>query len=196
MILSNVEIHKAIDAGDIIIQPEPLPRLPSLQNTKSPYDTTTVNLRLSRTLSICKKPQPLTFDLRKPGLPALIKQVYEPYEMDDEGGYSLKPNRFVLANTLEVVNLPIREGRPVYAARVEGRSSFARCGLLIHFTAPTIHSGFAGTITFEIMNLGLHDITLYPNLEVGQLVFEHVSGTPARNDSQFQDQRTPAGTKK
>lgn len=196
MILSNVEIHRALDAGDICVRPEPLPRLPSLHNPKSPYDTTAMNLRLSPVLSICKKAQPFAFDLRKPGLPDLLKKVYEPHIMSDEGGYSLKPNQFVLGNTVETVTLPIRAGHPVLAARVEGRSSFARCGLLIHFTAPTIHAGFSGTITFEIMNFGLHDIVLFPNLEVGQLIFERVEGTPERNDGQFHGQQTPAGTAK
>jgi dCTP deaminase len=196
MILSNIEIHKAIDAGDIIIDPDPSPRFPSLQNAKSPYDTTSVNLRLSPFLSICRKAQPFAFDLRISGLPDLIRKVYEPYEMNSDGGYSLKPNQFVLGNTVETITLPIKPNRPVYAARVEGRSSFARCGLLIHFTVPTIHAGFTGTITFEIMNFGLHNINLYPNLEIGQLIFERVEGTPERNDSQFHGQRTPPGAVK
>jgi dCTP deaminase len=195
MILSNVAVHKALDAGDIVIEPEPSPRFSSLLQPKSPYDTTAVNLRLSRFLSVCKQPQPFAFDLRKPGLPSLLDKVYEPLEMDEAGGYSLKPGTFVLGSTVEIVTLPIRPKRPVYAARVEGRSSFARCGLLIHFTAPTIHAGFDGTITFEIMNFGLHDIMLYPNLEVGQLIFERVDGFPRRNDSQYQGQRRPSGAK-
>ncbi len=195
MILSNVEIHRALDDGDIIIDPEPTPRFRTLQNPRSPYDTTAVNLRLSPALSISAERQPFAFDLRKPGLADLITKVYKPYEMHADGGYSLKPNQFVLGSSVETVAMPIREGRPVLAARVEGRSSFARCGLLIHFTAPTIHAGFSGTITFEIMNFGLHDIVLYPDLEIGQLIFERVDGLPMPNPSQFQGQTTPPGTK-
>src|SRR3569623_402237 len=194
MVLSNIEIHKALDDGDIVIDPEPTPRFPSLATPKSPYDTTAVNFRLPRLLIVCKVASPITFDLRKPGLPALLDKVYEREEIND-GGYSLKPQSFVLGSTVEFVRLPINKGRPVYAARVEGRSSFARCGLLIHFTAPTIHAGFEGTITFEIMNFGLHDITLYPDLEVGQLIFEKVLGVPAANTSQYQGQRKPSGAK-
>jgi dCTP deaminase len=195
VILSNVEIHKALDAGDIVIQPEPVPRFPSLANPRSPYATTAVNLRLSPSLSISRDDLPIAFDLRKPGIANLLGKVYQAKEMDD-GGYSLGPGRFVLGNTVEAVHLPMREGRPVYAARVEGRSSFARCGLLVHFTAPTIHAGFDGTITFEIMNFGKSDIMLHPNLEIAQLIFERVEGMPTRNDSQFQGQRTPPGTSK
>lgn len=195
MILSNVEIHRALDAGDITISPEPLPRLPTLENPNSPYDTTAVNLRLSRSLSISTEDPPMAFDLRKRGIAKLLNSIYQTKEMDD-GGYSLAPGKFVLGNTIETVHLPIRNDRPVYAARVEGRSSFARCGLLIHFTAPTIHAGFDGTITFEIMNLGKSNIMLFPDLEIAQLIFERVDGTPARNDSQFQGQRTPPGINK
>lgn len=195
MILSNVEIHRALDEGDIVISPEPNPRLPSLANPKSPYATTAVNLRLSSSLSISRNAPPFAFDLRKPRVAKFLGLVYGAKEMD-EGGYSLGPGLFVLGNTVETVHLPMREGRPVYAARVEGRSSFARCGLLIHFTAPTIHAGFDGTITFEIMNFGKNDIMLYPDLEIAQLIFERVEGMPARNNSQFQGQRTPPGTSK
>jgi dCTP deaminase len=195
MVLSNVEIHRAIDAGDIEIAPEPSPRFSSMISPESPYGTTAVNLRLSPHLSVCKQTQPFTFDLRKSGLVSLLNKVYEPLEMDEQGGYSLKPQRFVLGSTIEFVKLNMRPKHPVYAARVEGRSSFARCGLLVHFTAPTIHAGFNGTITFEIMNFGLHDITLYPGLEIGQLIFERVAGFPKRNDSQYQGQRAPTGEK-
>jgi dCTP deaminase len=196
VILSNVAIHAAIDAGDIVIEPEPLPRLRSLTNPNSPYDTTAVNLRLSNALSVADEKKPITFDLRTPGLASFLKGAYRPVTIDKGGGYTLQPNLFVLGNTIEVVKLPIKPDRPVYAARVEGRSSFARCGLLIHFTAPTIHAGFDGTITFEIMNLGPHPITLYPDMEICQLIFETVQGTPIRAESQFQGQRNPAGTVK
>ena len=130
--------------------------------------------------------------ISKAGLASLLGKVYRTKTMDN-GGYSLGPNKFVLGNTVERIELPMKPDRPVYAARVEGRSSFARCGLLIHFTAPTIHAGFMGTITFEIMNLGRSDIMLYPDLEIAQLIFERVEGLPARNDSQFQGQSAPPG---
>jgi dCTP deaminase len=107
--------------------------------------------------------------------------------------FILRPQRLVLAQTLERVAFPIREGRRSLAARVEGKSSFARCGLLVHFTAPTIHAGFEGTIALELINLGPCDIALYPDSPICQLVIEVVSGMPFRNDSQFQGQSRPGG---
>lgn len=195
MVLANVEIHRAIDDGDIILDPEPQPRFASLGNPDGPYDTTAVNICLGPSLSVCKEKSPIAFDLRSKGIPKLLGQIYKPVTMDNDGGYALKPQQFLLGNTIETLTLPIREGRPVIAARVEGRSSFARCGLLVHFTAPTIHAGFTGTITFEIMNFGMHDIMLHPGIAIGQLIFERVDGVPRRNDSQFHGQNKPTGEK-
>jgi dCTP deaminase len=79
------------------------------------------------------------------------------------------------------------------AARVEGKSSYARCGLLVHFTAPTIHAGYAGTITLELINFGPIPIALYPGAPICQLIIEQVHGIPFRNDSQFQNQSHPSG---
>ena len=100
---------------------------------------------------------------------------------------------FILGQTLERVHLPIRETRPCYAARIEGRSSFARIGLLVHFTAPTIHSGFEGTIALEMINLAEYPISLFPGMEICQLIIEPVSTMPFRNPSAFQSQSTPTG---
>ena len=194
MILSNVAIHAAIDEGALVIRPEPTPRLNSLDGPPSPYDTSAVNLRLSPELSIADEAKPFVFDLRQKGLASFLKDAYRAHKMDRDGGFALAPGLFVLGNTVETIELPIRENQRCLAARVEGRSSFARCGLLIHFTAPTIHAGFSGTITFEMMNLGKQSIMLFPNMPICQLIFEAVDGTPLRNDSQFHGQKTPAGT--
>jgi dCTP deaminase len=65
--------------------------------------------------------------------------------------------------------------------------------LLVHFTAPTIHAGFAGNITLELINLGAIPILLYPEAPICQLIIEEVQGVPFRNDSQFQGQSTAGG---
>ncbi len=87
----------------------------------------------------------------------------------------------------------MRAGRPTYAARVEGRSSRARLGMLVHFTAPTIHSGFFGPIALEIINLGPNDIALVPNVYICQLIVETVSEAPVKAPNQFAGQERPAG---
>jgi dCTP deaminase len=89
--------------------------------------------------------------------------------------------------------LPIAGG---LAARIEGKSSFARCGLLVHFTAPTVHAGFDGTLTLEMINLGNAGIALYEGMSISQLILETVVGDPQAHPSQFQGQATPAGIAK
>jgi deoxycytidine triphosphate deaminase len=107
--------------------------------------------------------------------------------------FMLEHGTFVLGKTHERVALPIIEGAECLAARVEGRSSYSRFGLLMHFTAPTIHAGFDGTITLEFCNLGPAIIALYPRAPICQLIVERVEGTPFRNDSQFQGQKDAGG---
>jgi dCTP deaminase len=195
MILSNKEILNAIAEG--IIEISPTPSTPSLENPESPWNTSSLDLRLSDVLSRPKVREgaaPFTYDLRHGGIAAFLKDNYETKAIDPEGGYSLQPNKFVLSNTLEKIHLKINPNGPNYAARVEGRSSFARCGLLVHFTAPTIHAGFAGPITLELMNLGANSITLFPNMPICQLIFEKVEGQIAFTPSQFQNQSSPEGT--
>jgi dCTP deaminase len=80
--------------------------------------------------------------------------------------YVLHPGEFALASTLEFIRLPAD-----LAVRLEGRSSWGRVGLQIHSTAGFVDPGFAGTITFELSNIGKVPIPLYPGLRIGQLSF-------------------------
>jgi dCTP deaminase len=192
MILSNVGIQAAIDAGDLIITPEPSPRRPEEHKQSCPYDTCSVNLRLGSQISIPKPGKPITLDFRKRGAAMFLPEIFETITID-QGGYALAPNKFILAKTLEFVHLPIREGRPFFAARIEGRSTFARVGLLVHFTAPTIHAGFEGTIALEMINLAEYPISLFPGMEICQLIVEEVAPMPFLNPSVFHAQSTPTG---
>jgi dCTP deaminase len=193
MILSNVAIQSAIDDGDLVIDPEPSPRRPSASDLSCPYDTCSVNLRLDPQLSIPQQGKPITFDLRHGGVSRFLAEIYKPLFIDPDGGYTLQPRKFILGQTLEQVALPIRENRPSFAARIEGRSSFARIGLLVHFTAPTIHAGFSGKIALEMINLADYPITLYPGVEICQLIIEQLVSTPFQNPSEFQNQAAPTG---
>jgi dCTP deaminase len=105
----------------------------------------------------------------------------------------LEPGKFLLAQTLEAVTLPIDKGPPYLAARIEGKSSRARCGLLVHFTAPTVHPGWSGPLTLEIINLGEAKLNLHFGMPIAQLIIEQVAGEIFQNLSQFQNQSTPEG---
>ena len=191
MILSNTEIQKAIDDGRLEIEPEPRPRRPT-PGDPSPYDTTSVDLRLGDTILVPKE-GPYAYDLRKGGLASFLNDNCDHFAIPPSG-YPLEPDRFALGRTLERIKLPIRPGRQSLAARIEGKSSFARCGLLVHFTAPTVHADWDGTLTLEMKNLGVCAVTLYPGMPICQLILEEVLGEPTPNPSQFHGQTTPSGT--
>lgn len=194
MILSNVSIQEALDEGWLIIDPEPTPRKASVEED-SPYQTTAVDLRLSAEIIRPTGELPVVLDLRNNGYSALANASSERFRLTDEQPFNLTPKKmFVLGGTVEKITLPIPSDSPTcLAARIEGRSSFARCGLLVHFTAPTIHAGFSGTLALEMCNFGPYTIQLYENMHICQLIIEVVKGRPFRNDSQFQGQTTPIG---
>jgi dCTP deaminase len=94
-----------------------------------------------------------------------------------------------LAQTRERITLSHK-----VAARVEGRSSLARTGLIVHLTAPIIHSGFDATITLEMINFGPFFLKLAPGMRICQIVFEKLE-TPASGEIRtiFQHQTEPGG---
>jgi dCTP deaminase len=195
VILSNREIHKALDEGRIIIDPEPSPRFPSPESkVDCPYNTTSVDLRLGEEILIPKENPPFNIDLSVAPFRHLLSPAhYTQRVLTRDDKYTLPRRGFVMAKTLERVEFPIQDKGPGLAARVEGRSSYARCGLLVHLTAPTIHAGFSGTITLEIANLGAAGMTLAAGVPICQLIIEEVRGRPFSIDSQFQGQTTPGG---
>ncbi len=95
-----------------------------------------------------------------------VAEYVQDYTLLPTEPYVLHPGEFALACTLEWIQLPVD-----LAARLEGRSSWGRVGLQIHSTAGFIDPGFAGSITFELSNIGKVPIPLYPGLRIGQLSF-------------------------
>lgn len=194
MILSNTSIQEALDEGWLTIEPEPQPRHPS-PNEECPYDTTAVDLTLGNEISWFKEGLAFNIDLRLGSFSDLFGPNSESRLITAEQPFALKTGRLVLGITREKITLPILgEGKPSLAARVEGKSSYARAGLIVHFTAPTIHAGYKGPITLELINLGPIPISLYPDAPICQLIIEQVHGVPFRKDSQFQDQTRPGGS--
>jgi dCTP deaminase len=117
-------------------------------------------------------------------------------EPDGDEPFILHPGEFVLGSTYEVVTL----GDDL-AARVEGKSSLGRLGLLTHATAGFIDPGFSGHVTLELANVATLPIKLYPGMKIGQLCFfrlsspaEHPYGS-AKYGSRYQGQRGPTPSK-
>jgi dCTP deaminase len=192
VILSNVEIQRALDEGRLVIEPEPLPRRPQ-EGQYCPYDTHAVDLRLYGEIAI---PQagPYYLDVTERGtLSEVIASRSQRVAVTEENPYPLKPQQFILGRTLERVELPVDKGTPHLAARIEGKSSRARCGLMVHFTSPTVHPGWVGPLTLEMINLGPQTILLRPGMHIAQLIVEEVRGEILLNPSEFHGQSTPEG---
>lgn len=168
MILSNSSIVRAIADGDIVIDP---PLHDDAGNP--PYNTTTVDLRLGARITV-PRAVPATQRLDQRYDSRFVAENSDDYVMSRAQPFRLDPERFVLAKTVERISLPIRPGRRSFAGRVEGKSSRARLGMLVHFSAPTIHSGFEGHLALEMINLGPNSIEVL-------------------TASQFRGQRTAAG---
>jgi dCTP deaminase len=122
----------------------------------------------------------------------LTRQV----EVNSDETFVLHPGEFVLGSTYEVVTLP-----DDIAARLEGKSSLGRLGLLTHSTAGFIDPGFSGHVTLELANVATLPIKLYPGMKIGQLCFFRLS-SPADNPygsakygSRYQGQRGPTPSK-
>lgn len=119
-------------------------------------------------------------------------ELTSPVEVADDEPFVLHPSEFVLASTLEVISLP-----DDLAARLEGKSSLGRLGLLTHSTAGFIDPGFLGHVTLELSNVANLPITLWPGMKIGQLCLFRLSSPAERpygsgaSGSRYQGQRGP-----
>ena len=188
MILSNVKIVDAIKKGHLSIAP-----LPHLIATERPFNTSAIDLTLGRDILVPRDGANITFALREAFSSEFLERNWRTVAISEDQPFKLMPYRLVLGRTSERVQLPMREGGPNYSARVEGRSSHARLGLVVHLTAPTIHADFEGTVTLEMVNLGPYPLELTPGIPICQLIIESVDGTPLLVPSQFRGQTTPHG---
>ncbi|MEM9200765.1 MAG: dCTP deaminase, partial [Actinomycetota bacterium] len=104
-------------------------------------------------------------------------ELTELVEVEDGGEepFILHPGEFVLGSTLERVAVP-----DDLVARLEGKSSLGRLGLLIHSTAGFVDAGFDGQLTLELSNVANLPITLYPGMKIGQISFQQMT-TAAQN---------------
>ena len=181
MLLSDRDILAEIEAKRIGVEP---------------YDAamiqpSSVDIRLDRFFRV--------FDNHKyPHIDPSVDQSDLTREVEPEGDepFILHPGEFVLGSTYEVCTLP-----DDIAARVEGKSSLGRLGLLTHATAGFVDPGFSGHVTLELANVATLPIKLYPGMKIGQLCFFRLS-SPAEHPygsekygSRYQGQRGPTPSK-
>jgi len=177
VLLSDRDIQAEIEAKRIVIEPY----------DEALLQPSSIDFRLDRYFRVFENHRYPHID------PAAdqsdLTRVVEP-ERDEP--FILHPGEFVLGSTLEVVTLP-----DDLAARVEGKSSLGRLGLLTHATAGFVDPGFSGHVTLELANVATLPIKLYPGMKIGQLCFfrlsspaEHPYGS-AKYGSRYQGQRGP-----
>jgi len=125
-----------------------------------------------------------------------LQVLHETGTSSDEHQFIRHPGEFVLGNTLERISLC-----DSIVARLEGKSSLGRIGLLIHSTAGFVDPGWNGTLTLELSNVSRLPLTLYKGMPIGQISFQYLS-TPAENpygspslNSRYQGQTRPTASR-
>ena len=160
-LLSKEEITRRLKSKDkdkLVVTP--------LIDDKNQISAGSIDLRLNTEFIVTRRTKFTLLDpiVDKERLDLSIKEYQEKAYVKLGNGLVLHPNQFVLGSTLEYVKLPFD-----LTAYVVGRSSWGRLGLIIA-TAPVIHTGFSGSITLELTNVGDAPIILYPGIRIAQLV--------------------------
>ena len=177
MVLSDRTIRRLLDEGRIGIDPYD----PALMQPSS------LDVRVDRYFRVFRNSRYPFIDVK-----AAQEELTELVEVVGDEAFILHPGEFVLGSTLERVTLP-----DDLVARLEGKSSLGRLGLLIHSTARFIDPGWDGHVTLELSNVANLPITIYPEMKIGQLSFVQLSEAAERPygsegiGSKYQGQRGP-----
>lgn len=181
MLLSDRDIRAELDARRILLDPY----LPDMIQPSS------VDVRIDRFFRLFDNHKYAHIDPSEEQ-PELTRLV----EVEPDEPLILHPGEFVLGSTYETVTLP-----EDIAARLEGKSSLGRLGLLTHSTAGFIDPGFSGHVTLELSNVATLPIKLWPGSRIGQLCFfrltspaEHPYGS-GEYGNRYQGQRGPTASR-
>ena len=156
MVLSDRTIRREIEDGRIAIDPF----------DESMVQPSSIDVRVDRRFRVFHNARYPYIDVRQP-----MEGLTELVEVGPDERFILHPGEFVLGQTLERVTLP-----DDLVARLEGKSSLGRLGLLIHSTAGFVDAGFSGNLTLELSNVANLPITIYHGMPIGQLSFMRMDG--------------------
>ena len=184
MILSDRDIKKALKSGRIKITPKP--------NLKIQLGSCSIDLRLGNKWGIFNHSKYAFIDPRDP---KLSKGMMKEMVVRKGEPFILQPRDFVLAMTMESFKLPND-----LVARLEGRSSLGRLGIVVHSTASIFDPGWNGRVVMELGNLGRMPVALYPGMRVCALTFEELSSEAEipytkKKTAKYKRQQTPLPSK-
>ena len=177
MVLSDRTIREEVEAGRIVLDPY----------DASLIQPSSIDVRVDNRFRVFHNARYPYIDVRQP-----MEDLTELVEITGDDPFILHPGEFVLGQTLERVKLPND-----VVGRLEGKSSLARLGLLIHSTAGWVDSGFEGNLTLELSNVANLPITIYHRMPIGQISFMRMDA-PVENPygsgvmgSKYQGQAEP-----
>jgi dCTP deaminase len=181
LVLSDHTIREEIAKGRIVVDPL----------GDGCIQPSSVDVCLDRELLVFRNSRQPYVDLRKD-----MVDLTEMLEISDDAPFMLHPGEFVLGSTLENIELP-----DDLVARLEGKSSLGRIGLLIHSTAGYVDPGWKGHLTLELSNISNLPITLYYGMKIGQLSYLRLTtpadvlyGSPSLG-SKYQGQVSPTASR-
>ena len=178
MVLSDHTIKEELAKGRIVIEPL----------GEGCIQPASVDVHLGHKFLVFRNTKRTHIDVLKPA-----DDIMDEVTVEDGIPFMLHPGQFALGSTIETFSIP-----DDVVARIEGKSSLARYGLLIHSTAGFIDPGWRGRLTLEFSNVGILGVTLYYGMKIGHISFSRLS-TPADTPygtgelgSKYQDQDGPA----
>jgi dCTP deaminase len=181
MVLSDRDIRVALDKKRITIDP--------IQD--SDIQPASVDVHLDRKILVFRNSRRPFIDIHED-----VSDLTEMVEIKDEIPFILHPGEFVLGSTLESIGLSDN-----LVARLEGKSSLGRIGLLIHSTAGYVDPGWNGNLTLELSNVNNLPVTLYYGMKIGQISFTELSSPSDRPygssdlGSKYQGQKEPTASR-
>lgn len=177
VVLSDRDIRAALREGRLVIRPL----------DEACVQPSSVDVHLDRRILVFRNNRRPYIDVRKP-----MDDLMDMEEIEGDSPFILHPGEFVLGSTVEYLEIP-----DDLVARLEGKSSLGRLGLLIHSTAGYVDPGWKGHLTLELSNVSRLPITLYYGMRIGQVSFlrlsspaERLYGSPGLG-SKYQGQQMP-----
>jgi dCTP deaminase len=184
MILSDRDIKQALKDQRVVIDPMP--------DFSVQLGACLVDLRLGNTFRVFNHSTTPYLDPQKP---ETLQDVTTEITVPKDGSFTLHPGEFVLAITMEYIEMP-----DDLTGHLEGRSSIGRLGIVVHSTAANIECGFRGNITLELANMGRIPVMLHPGMRICSLSFSELT-SPAevpyykKKAAKYSGQKSPLASK-